>query len=83
MIDLTLPENAQHKADVDSLGAKGVPVIVSEFHEPILGFRPDELKALIEAYKSASHLTKNGDTTEGLAPETSAPLRTKKETDGP
>jgi hypothetical protein len=62
MVDITLEVNAGHRADVEALGAKGVPVIVSEFHEPILGFRPDELKALIEAYKSSSHtgdLTKN------------------------
>lgn len=65
MIDITLDENAGHKADVESLGAKGVPVIVSEFHAPIIGFRPDELKALIEAYKSSAHgadLTLNEET---------------------
>lgn len=34
----------------DVLGAKSVPVLVSDTHDPIFGYDPDKLKALITWY---------------------------------
>jgi glutaredoxin-like protein NrdH len=51
--DPAFPDAASYVTNV--LGAKSVPVIVSDLHGPILGYQPEKLRALIAA------LTSNGE----------------------
>lgn len=37
-------------------GALSVPVLLSFTHPPIMGFRPEEIKAVIKAYKAGENL---------------------------
>lgn len=55
IINLDLPEHIEARSYVENvIGAKSVPVVVSDVLPPILGYRPEKLKQLISA------LTKNG-----------------------
>lgn len=55
IINLDLPEFAEARSYVENvIGARSVPVVVSDVLPPILGYRPEKLKQLISA------LTKNG-----------------------
>lgn len=46
-VNLDLPEHAEARSYVENvLGARSVPVIVSDVYPPILGYRPDKMKEL-------------------------------------
>jgi glutaredoxin len=46
-VNLDLPEHAEAKSYVENvIGARSVPVIVSDVLPPILGYQPDKLKQL-------------------------------------
>lgn len=49
-VSLDLNEEARTYV-VDVLGAKSVPVIVSDVRDPIIGYQPDELDELIRLLK--------------------------------
>lgn len=49
-VDLSLPEHEDARSYVQNvLGASSVPVIVSDVHDPIIGYDPTKLKSLIAA----------------------------------
>lgn len=55
IVNLDLPGFEEARTYVTQvLGAKSVPVVVSDVHPPIIGYQPDKLKRLIAA------LTDNG-----------------------
>jgi glutaredoxin-like protein NrdH len=55
-VNLDLPQYAEARSYVENvLGAKSVPVAVSDVYPPIIGYHPDKLKELISA------LTLNGE----------------------
>lgn len=52
VVDLSLPEHADAHAYVtEVLGARSTPVVVSDVAEPIIGYEPVQLKALISSLK--------------------------------
>lgn len=62
VVDLSLPEHADAKTYVtEVLGARSTPVVVSDVHDPIIGYEPLKLKALITAVSLGSSLTLNGE----------------------
>jgi glutaredoxin-like protein NrdH len=47
-VNLDLPEHAEAKSYVENvLGARSVPVTVSDGFPPILGYRPEKIKQLV------------------------------------
>lgn len=66
VVDLSDPAFADALSYITNvLGAKTVPVIITEAGDVYTGYQPDKLKAICDAYG----LTLNGESTEGRSPE--------------
>jgi glutaredoxin-like protein NrdH len=62
VVDLSDPAFADARTYVtEVLGAKSVPVVVSEAYDVIIGYQPDMLNRLIETYRYVRGLTSNGE----------------------
>lgn len=51
-----ISKHQYHEARVfvtEVLGAKSVPVVVDDYHEPILGYQPDQLAKLVDYHKES------------------------------
>ncbi|AHG23840.1 thioredoxin domain [Mycobacterium phage EagleEye] len=52
VVDITRNEEAKTYV-MDVLKARSVPVIVTETHEPIIGYQPDKVDELIDYYTAS------------------------------